>query len=271
MTFRRSIVAFVLLFCAACTPSTPEGVPYASNMTGLNPVGEEGAIEKNNADAASSDQPPPNGKQTAAEEPIAPAVEKENEKTPAAQEEPSEAEEPTAMKSPVEPPKPSVENTPTASVAATPSDGSTASAATSKPGSPRALEPDKTLPRKPGVQDLTFDDIAFEMEKGDPFTRSLLPPRIEELGNQKIRIRGYILPSFESRGIKQFVLVRDNMECCFGPGAALYDCILVEMKGPGVDFTVRPVTVEGVFEIEEYKGPDGKHLAIYRMEGESAK
>jgi hypothetical protein len=91
------------------------------------------------------------------------------------------------------------------------------------------------------------------------------------MNGQKIRIRGYILPTAQQRGIKQFVLVRDNQECCFGPGAALYDCILVDMKpGNTAEFTIRPIAVEGIFNIREFV-LDGKHLAIYQMEGETVR
>lgn len=121
-------------------------------------------------------------------------------------------------------------------------------------------QPGKTI-------DMTFDDIKFDIEADADFERSMLPQPIEDLKKQKIRIGGYILPGFQSRDIKQFVLVRDNMECCFGPGAALYDCILVEMNGRGVDFTVRPVTVEGEFTIQEYKDGEGKVRAIYHLQG----
>jgi hypothetical protein len=122
------------------------------------------------------------------------------------------------------------------------------------------------------TQDLTFDDIKFDIEKDAPFKREMLTEKIEKLADSPVKIRGYILPSFQQKGIKQFVLVRDNMECCFGPGAALYDCILVEMApGKSASFTVRPVSVEGKFEISEFVGPDGKHLAIYRMVGEEVK
>jgi hypothetical protein len=80
------------------------------------------------------------------------------------------------------------------------------------------------------------------------------------------------LPSFQQDGIKQFILVRDNMECCFGPGALLHDCIVVEMTPPATaGFTVRPVSVEGIFSIREVKGVDGKHLAIYHLDGKEVK
>jgi len=123
-----------------------------------------------------------------------------------------------------------------------------------------------------GIRDISFDDIAFEMEKGGPFSRGLLPERVTDLTGNRIRIRGYILPSFQQSGLTQFVLVRDNMECCFGPGAALYDCIVVTMRpGRSTNFSVRPVAVTGVFSLKELKGPDGKHLAIYALEGEEVR
>jgi hypothetical protein len=125
-------------------------------------------------------------------------------------------------------------------------------------------------PSVAGPVDKTFDDINFEMELGADFKRDMLTPEIEALAGQRIRIRGYILPTAQSRGIKQFVLVRDNQECCFGPGAALYDCILVEMQtGKTAEFSVRPVTVDGTFDIAVVDGPDDRPLAIYRLNAES--
>jgi hypothetical protein len=124
-----------------------------------------------------------------------------------------------------------------------------------------------------GVKSVTFDDIKLDLKKGDPYDASLLTPPIKKLDGKSIRIRGYILPGFQQSGIKNFVLVRDNMECCFGPGALLHDCILVEMTPPGsTNFTVRPVSVEGIFSIREVKDPvNGRYLAIYHLDGKEVK
>lgn len=131
----------------------------------------------------------------------------------------------------------------------------------------KALEPDKPSDGKTLAK--SFDDIKFDIEPDAPYDREMLTDEIEALDEERIRIRGYILPTAQKRGIKMFVLVRDNMECCFGPGAALYDCILVEMvPGETAEFTTRPVAVEGDFKIKEFPGPDGRPLAIYRMRGE---
>ena len=122
------------------------------------------------------------------------------------------------------------------------------------------------------AKEVTFDAVKLELKKGDPYDASRLTEKVKQLDGKPIRIRGYILPSFQQSGIKQFVLVRDNMECCFGPGALLHDCILVEMIAPATaDFTVRPVSVEGTFSIRPLLGPDGTHLAIYHLDGKEVK
>ena len=121
-----------------------------------------------------------------------------------------------------------------------------------------------------GTQNITFDTLKFPLEKNADYRPSLLTSSIEALNGRTVRLRGYILPSFQQSGITQFVLVRDNMQCCFGPGAALYDCVVVEMKpGKSTDFTVRPVAVEGTFELRDFRGPDGKYLAIYHLDGDA--
>ena len=120
--------------------------------------------------------------------------------------------------------------------------------------------------------EITFDDLKFEIERGGKFERSMLTKEIEELNKKDVRIRGYILPAsvFKQTGIEEFVLVRDNMECCFGPGAALYDCILITMApGQTAEYTIRPVAVEGVFDFEHH-APLGETLAIFKMTADSA-
>jgi len=162
--------------------------------------------------------------------------------------------------------------------------GGTSPATQSNPTLSTAANSSATKPRvplRPGAKtkvlaaagdrpyDKTFDDVRFEMTVGEPFKRSMLTKQIEAMAGQKIRIRGYILPTPQRAGITQFVLVRDNQECCFGAGAALYDCILVDMKkGKTAEYSIRPVAAEGIFDIREFV-IGGKHLAIYHMDAES--
>jgi hypothetical protein len=137
-------------------------------------------------------------------------------------------------------------------------------------GSGAAVAPPAPAVRPGPPREITFDDIKLDMQKGAPFTRELLPKRVTALERERVRIRGYILPSFQQTGLTQFVLVRDNQECCFGPGAALHDCVVVRMlPGKTADFSIRPVAVAGSFRVDELRGPDGRHLAIYALDGES--
>jgi hypothetical protein len=41
------------------------------------------------------------------------------------------------------------------------------------------------------------------------------------------------------------------------------------VAGKTADFSIRPVAVTGTFRVEELRGPDGKHLAIYALDGEN--
>lgn len=124
-----------------------------------------------------------------------------------------------------------------------------------------------------GPRNITFDDIKLELKKDEKFVADKhLTEKVEKLDGKKIKIRGWIHPAvFSATGIKKFVLVRDNQECCFGPGAALHDCIYVTMApGKSTDFTTKPISVEGTFRIEEFE-IDGRQMAIYQMTGEAAK
>ncbi|MEM1305400.1 MAG: hypothetical protein AAGG46_10920, partial [Planctomycetota bacterium] len=140
----------------------------------------------------------------------------------------------------------------TAAAVSAAADEPTAAAAQAAP-----VDDGRVLPR-------TFDDIKFDIEPDAPFDRAMLTEEIERLVGKRIEIRGYILPSFRDK-LRDFVLVRDDQECCFGPGAALYDCILVEMApGKVAEFSTRPVAVEGVFRIEPLELA-GATRAVFRM------
>jgi hypothetical protein len=164
------------------------------------------------------------------------------------------------------------ENTAKARPASPPSSTQDASARPMPPAATPAPQRPSGLPSS-GTKEVTFDDIKLELKKEDPYTPEVLTDKVKQLDGQLIRIRGYILPSFQQEGITQFVLVRDNMECCFGPGALLHDCILVQMVAPATaTFTVRPVSVEGKFSINPVKDPvNGRYLAIYHLDGKQVR
>ncbi len=128
--------------------------------------------------------------------------------------------------------------------------------------------------------EITFDDLKFNIEKDAKFSEDQLDDDVKSLDGLNVQLSGFILPTtlYSETNIQQFILVRDNQECCFGPGAALFDCVVVEMQDDhSTDFVTRPVTVYGKLKIdtEKYKYPGGKgprgeasHFAIFRLEGQ---
>lgn len=133
-------------------------------------------------------------------------------------------------------------------------------------------------PPRPTVKskgEISFDDLKFDILPDAPFDASMLTDEIRALDGKVVKLRGYILPStlFRETNIAEFVLVRDNQECCFGPGAALFDCVVVNLVGDTrTNFTTRPVTVTGTFKLKEYKYPDDSgHFAIFNLQGTAVK
>ena len=126
---------------------------------------------------------------------------------------------------------------------------------------------DDTLTRSAdGKFDITFDHIKFDIPENEPYSPTMLTEQVRRLDGEEVKLRGYIRPSFKQRDLKNFIFVRDDKECCFGPGAALFDCVVVKLaKDKATDYTVRPVAVTGKFVLKEYTGPDGNVWAIYRM------
>ncbi len=156
-----------------------------------------------------------------------------------------------------------------------PATRSTAAASTDAAAAPRDAGARTPAKQKSDQGDISFDDLKFDIEVGGAYDPEMLTEEIRQLDGKVVKLRGYILPStlFRETNIDEFVLVRDNQECCFGPGAALYDCVVVNLiNGVKTDFTTRPVTVTGTFHLKEYKYPDDSgHFAIFNIRGTSVK
>ncbi|MCA9186929.1 MAG: hypothetical protein R3E01_35920 [Pirellulaceae bacterium] len=128
--------------------------------------------------------------------------------------------------------------------------------------------------RAGGVRDLTFDDLEFDIQPDQDFQVDLLTEQIQDLDGRQVILRGFMLDTsvFTLKGIKQFVLIRDNQICCFGPGAKLFHNCWIDMEeGAAAAFSSRPVTVEGVFNIRPWHAPDGKCYSVFHITASKVK
>jgi hypothetical protein len=116
---------------------------------------------------------------------------------------------------------------------------------------------------------ITFDHLKFDLAPGATFTRNLITPESEALAERRVRIRGYMHPLFVFRqtGIAQFLFVRDDGECCFGPEPPLCDLLSVTMApGSTTEFSTYPIELEGTLRIEEgLTRTDGNPFLIYHL------
>ena len=142
---------------------------------------------------------------------------------------------------------------------------------------PRRVEvliPNKHLPtdRKTGALRLTYDDLnllnVLNMDPVTPDAVEWMPEWLTSLNGRMVRIRGFMYPPFMAEDLDRFVLLRDNLKCCYGPGAKVYDFIEVHMKaGTTTDYIPlsRPFDVVGRLKIDLQSAGDSIY-SLYVLE-----
>lgn len=98
--------------------------------------------------------------------------------------------------------------------------------------------------------------------------KNQIPENIVALNGSKAMVEGWMVPMQvnDDGGVKSFVLVKTQPQCCFGDTQAMNEWIDVTMpEGQTAEFNVdRPIKVFGELEVGE-KLEDGFVLSIYRM------
>jgi hypothetical protein len=115
--------------------------------------------------------------------------------------------------------------------------------------------------------------ISFTAMKPDELEErrgEAIPPEIAALDGKRIFIKGYIRPDSItiSRGIKDFLLVRDNNQCCFGDLSKInfYDQMYVEMVGSRtVDYSQGVFRMGGILKIAPQNLGRGPTAPVYSL------
>ncbi len=96
-----------------------------------------------------------------------------------------------------------------------------------------------------------------------------IPERIKAFDKKKVAVTGFMLPVKMDNGlVKEFLLVKDPMMCCYGVMPKVNEWIVVKMTGSGVKPLMDiPITFEGTLKVGEmYEG--GYLTGIYLLEGD---
>ena len=124
-----------------------------------------------------------------------------------------------------------------------------------------------------------YSRISFSTMKPDELQErngAVVPPDVSSLEGKNVFIKGYIRPDSITvpRGIDQFLLVRDNNQCCFGDMSKIkyYDQILVKMTGDHrLDFSRGVFCIGGVLHIEPQYAAPGAPKTVFSLTADYAK
>jgi hypothetical protein len=109
---------------------------------------------------------------------------------------------------------------------------------------------------------LTYDDL----QPDERVPSQVVPPTIQEQDGKRVFIKGYVLAGTRREGIKTFILVRDQGDCCFGGNPKLTDRILVQLKpGRVFSYTDRRQKIIGEFHVRAGKAVDVPGDVVYQV------
>ncbi len=151
--------------------------------------------------------------------------------------------------------------------------GKAAEESSSEPRQIELLIPEKRFRSEGDSKALrvSYDDIdllkVLNMEPVPPDAVEHFPRWLKDLDGKRVRLRGFMYPTFVASGITQFGLARDNGICCFVKQPKIYDMFSVSLAdGETTDYIEnKPFDVEGIFRIVP-EVEDGELYELYRVE-----
>jgi hypothetical protein len=135
----------------------------------------------------------------------------------------------------------------------------------------QVLVPNKTFRNEGESVRVSYDDIdllkVLNMDPVLPDPQNYMPAWLKSLDGRRIRIRGFMYPTFQQTGVHAFGLARDNQICCFGRNPKIYDVFDVVLReGTTTNYIPnRPFDVVGVFHIRP-EAEAGKLYRLYEMD-----
>jgi hypothetical protein len=113
----------------------------------------------------------------------------------------------------------------------------------------------------------SFNYVPPETETAGPTQQ--IPESIKALDQRKVAVTGFMLPTKMDKGlVKEFLLVKDAMMCCYGAMPRVNEWIVVKMNGAGVKPLMDlPITFEGKLRVGEMF-ENGYLTGVYLLEGD---
>ena len=119
-----------------------------------------------------------------------------------------------------------------------------------------------------GFERLSY--AALQPLPGEP--ADVVPEAALAAHGRDVLLKGYMYPGKQTSGIRQFLLVRDQGDCCFGGNPKITDRVLVTLADPaGIAFTPRLVKIAGRFSVRPAGAPEIGGGLLYHLEAARAR
>jgi hypothetical protein len=123
----------------------------------------------------------------------------------------------------------------------------------------------------PGYARTSFGD--FRPDEVEQRGNLLVPRHVQALDGKKVFIKGYMRPgsSPTRTNVRQFLLVRDNNQCCFGDISTVkyFDQVLVSTIGSlSTDYSTGLYRVGGTLRIHPENILKGVGYPVYTLEAD---
>ena len=103
----------------------------------------------------------------------------------------------------------------------------------------------------------------------EPVKNAQIPQRVLALDKKKVIVQGFMVPiEFKRDSVRSFLLVRNQMMCCFGAMIGMNEWVMVQMDGEKRTTFVQdvPTVVYGELEVGE-DIQNGMVMSLYRLRG----
>jgi hypothetical protein len=130
-------------------------------------------------------------------------------------------------------------------------------------------DPYEAVPPDLGAGPKTAADEYAGPTPAEPVKNAQIPSRILALDKKKVIIQGFMVPiEFKRDSVRSFLLVRNQMMCCFGAMIGMNEWVMVQMDGEKRTTFVQdvPTVVYGEIEVGE-DIQNGMVMSLYRLRG----
>ena len=128
-----------------------------------------------------------------------------------------------------------------------------------------------TSSHREAIIDVELDELALEIDRKAKFTLNNAPENIRQLHDRRIRLRGYMYPTFKQTGVTRFILNGETKQKAYHFAGDLnrvpihYYIPVTLRKGTSTEYSLKPLSVEGQMRLQP-DIVDGVIRFVYKLD-----